>query len=111
MRAQVYNGADMTLLDKQSVKLEGIVDMKWSPTDNILAMYQQEVGNMPARVSVMQFPEKIELRQKNLFMVSNAAIYWHPQGKYLAVQVRCHSSLSVHLVFRSNLKMKFFNQN
>ena len=77
----------MTLLDNQSFKLESIQDMQWSPVDNIMCTYQSEIGNMPARVSLVSFPDRTELRQKNLFTVSAASIFWHPQGKYLAVQV------------------------
>jgi translation initiation factor 3 subunit B len=85
---QVYNGVDMTLLDKRAITLEGVQDVCWSPADNVLAVYQAEHGNLPARVALLALPERKELRQKNLFAVVSAKLYWHPQGTYLAVHVR-----------------------
>lgn len=78
----------MTLLDKKAVTLEGVQDICWSPADNVLAVFQQEHGNLPARVALLSLPDKRELRQKNLFAVAGAKLFWHPQGSYLAVHVR-----------------------
>ena len=36
----VYNGADMTLIDKKPLALDGVQDARWSPTENLLAVYQ-----------------------------------------------------------------------
>ena len=71
----VYELPDMTLLDKRSHKLEGVQDFAWSPAQPILCAYQTEQagGNLPARISLIAFPDKRELRQKNLFSVSGAA--------------------------------------
>jgi len=35
----------------------------------------------------MQIPSKDELRQKNLFSVSDCKMYWQSNGDYLAVKV------------------------
>lgn len=35
----------------------------------------------------MRLPDRTEVRQKNLFSVSDVKIFWHPQGDYLAVKV------------------------
>ncbi|BDA47339.1 Eukaryotic translation initiation factor 3 subunit B [Coccomyxa sp. Obi] len=85
----VYELPDMVLLDKKSLKLEGVQDFAWSPSQPVLCAYQTEQagGNLPARISLISFPEKRELRQKNLFSVSDVRLFWHPQGDYLAVQV------------------------
>ena len=68
----VYELPDMVLLDKKSLKLEGVQDFAWSPSQPVLCAYQTEQagGNLPARISLISFPEKRELRQKNLFSVS-----------------------------------------
>ncbi len=62
----------MVLLDKKSLKLEGIQDFEWSPAADILCAYQSEQagGNLPARISLIRLPDRTELRQKNLFSVS-----------------------------------------
>ncbi len=68
----VYEAPEMVLLDKKSLKLEGIQDFEWSPAADILCAYQSEQagGNLPARISLIRLPDRAELRQKNLFSVS-----------------------------------------
>lgn len=39
------------------------------------------------QVSLVQMPGKEELRQKNLFSVSDCKMYWQSNGEYLAVKV------------------------
>lgn len=36
----VYNGTDMTLLDKKPLALDGVQDARWSPSENLLSIYQ-----------------------------------------------------------------------
>ncbi|CAL9067771.1 eukaryotic translation initiation factor 3 subunit B-like [Musa acuminata AAA Group] len=85
----VYETETFTLIDKKSMKVENVVDFSWSPTDPILALFVPELGggNQPARVSLVQIPGKEELRQKNLFSVSDCKMYWQNNGEYLAVKV------------------------
>ncbi|XP_010276277.1 PREDICTED: eukaryotic translation initiation factor 3 subunit B-like [Nelumbo nucifera] len=85
----VYETETFTLIDKKSLKVENVLDFSWSPTDPILALFVPELGggNQPARVSLVQIPGKEELRQKNLFSVSDCKMYWQSNGDYLAVKV------------------------
>ncbi|KAK3130438.1 hypothetical protein QOZ80_6BG0493420 [Eleusine coracana subsp. coracana] len=85
----VYETDTFSLIDKKSLKIENVADFCWSPTDPIIALFVPEMGggNLPARVSLVQIPGKEELRQKNLFSVSDCKIYWQKNGEYLAVQV------------------------
>ncbi|GFP90453.1 eukaryotic translation initiation factor 3 subunit b [Phtheirospermum japonicum] len=85
----VYETETFTLIDKKSIKVENVIDFSWSPTDPILALFVPELGggNQPARVSLVQIPGKEELRQKNLFSVSDCKMYWQSNGDYLAVKV------------------------
>lgn len=62
-------------------------DFEFSPSDPILAAYTAEQNQMPARIALVKLPERTEVRQKNLFSVSDVRIFWHPQGDYLAVKV------------------------
>lgn len=87
----VYEAPGMGLVDKKSIKIEGVVDFEWcpmgerdkeedqkiaagksnkKPKENMLAYWTPEVANQPARVTLMQFPSRAILRQKNLFNVS-----------------------------------------
>lgn len=79
----------MELLGKKPLRLEGVVDFQWSPAAPIFAVYQPEQGggNQPARVSLWSVPEMQEIRQKNLFSVSEVRLFWHPQGEYMCVKV------------------------
>lgn len=38
---------------KKSLKIENVVDFCWSPTDPILAIFVPELGDHPARVSIV----------------------------------------------------------
>ena len=66
----VYQAPEMGLLDKRSIKLEGIQEFQWSPSEPLIAAYTTEQGNLPARVVLIKVPERTEVRQKNLFSVS-----------------------------------------
>ncbi|GER55854.1 eukaryotic translation initiation factor 3subunit B [Striga asiatica] len=85
----VFETETFTLIDKKSIKVENVTDFSWSPTDPILALFVPELcgGNQPARVSLVQIPSNEELRQKNLFSVSDCKLYWQSNGDYLAVKV------------------------
>ncbi|XP_023007597.1 eukaryotic translation initiation factor 3 subunit B-like isoform X1 [Cucurbita maxima] len=85
----VYETETFSLIDKKSLKVENVMDFCWSPTDPIIALFVPELGggNQPARVSLVQIPSKEELRQKNLFSVSDCKMYWQSNGDYLAVKV------------------------
>ncbi|KAL5698724.1 Eukaryotic translation initiation factor 3 subunit B [Ranunculus cassubicifolius] len=88
----VFETDTFSLIDKKSLKIENVLDFSWSPSDPILAVFVPEHGggNQPARVSLVQIPGKEELRQKNLFNVSECRMYWQSNGNYLAVEVeRC----------------------
>jgi uncharacterized protein with WD repeat len=44
------------LLEKKSVKIPGIRDFSWSPTDNVLAYWVAEDKDVPARVTLLEIP-------------------------------------------------------
>ncbi|KAH8096621.1 translation initiation factor eIF-3b [Cristinia sonorae] len=110
----VYELPSMGLVDKKSIKIEGVVDFEWcplgdkdrddeakaaagakgrKPRQNILTYWTPESSdqNQPARVTVMEFPSRQILRQKNLFSVTECKLYWQNQGDFLCVQVDRHT--------------------
>eukprot|EP00698_Gefionella_okellyi_P017430 TRINITY_DN5092_c0_g1_i1.p1 TRINITY_DN5092_c0_g1~~TRINITY_DN5092_c0_g1_i1.p1 ORF type:complete len:690 (+),score=178.25 TRINITY_DN5092_c0_g1_i1:41-2071(+) len=87
----VYAAPGMNLLDNKSIKLQGVRDFAWSPSDNLLAYWIPEVNESPARVTLLRIPEKVEVAKKNLFNVNDCAIYWHPNGTYLSVKADRHT--------------------
>ncbi|ORY26896.1 eukaryotic translation initiation factor eIF2A-domain-containing protein [Naematelia encephala] len=102
---QVYELPEMGLLDKKSVKLEGVQDFEWCPMSDkdwearkagkgkecMLAYWMPEATNQPARVNVMGIPSRNVLRSKNLFNVTDCKFYWQSQGDYLCVKVDRHA--------------------
>ncbi|CAI5715974.1 unnamed protein product [Hyaloperonospora brassicae] len=87
----IYELPSMKLLEKKSLRAEGVHDFFWSPTDPILAYWAPEDTNVPARVSLVELPSRREVRQKNLFNVSDCKLHWHPNGTFLCVKVTRHS--------------------
>mmetsp|Transcript_26880 Transcript_26880/g.43881 ORF Transcript_26880/g.43881 Transcript_26880/m.43881 type:complete len:667 (-) Transcript_26880:280-2280(-) len=87
----VYEAPSMRLLDGKVIKLDGLRDFSWSPTDNILAGWQPETINTPARVTLIDIPSKKEIRQKNLFNVTDIKLHWQNEGDFLCVKVDRHT--------------------
>jgi translation initiation factor 3 subunit B len=88
----VYESVSMKLIkDRQdkrsSVKVDGVRQFLWSPTDNIVSLWVPEHTNNPAKVVLMELPSRNELRQKNLFSVADLRMTWHDQGHFLCVKV------------------------
>ncbi|CAK5280263.1 unnamed protein product [Mycena citricolor] len=115
----VYELPSMGLEGKKSIKIEGVVDFEWCPSgdkdredaekdsqaaangagakvakkarENMLAYWTPEVANQPARVTLLGFPSRTILRQKNLFNVSECKLFWQNQGDFLCVKVDRHT--------------------
>lgn len=87
----VYEVPGMHLHGKKSLKIEGVLDFEWCPLgdkdkedvkvgeapgkskkarENMLAYWTPEMENQPARVTLIAFPSRTILRQKNLFNVT-----------------------------------------
>jgi len=80
-------------LDKQSIKIPGVKDFSWSPKQNIISYMvpERDSGNSPAKVVLVEIPSRKELRQKNLFNVTDCKLHWQSRGKYLAVKIDRHT--------------------
>jgi len=83
----VYHTPDMGLIDKKSIKVDGVKDFSWSPKQNFIAFWTPEIGNSPARVTVMEIPSRNIIRTKNLFSVNDCKFFWQSEGDYLMVKV------------------------
>nr|GEX52688.1 eukaryotic translation initiation factor 3 subunit B-like [Tanacetum cinerariifolium] len=85
----VYKTETFSLIDKKDIKVENVMDLCWSLTDPIFALYVPELngGNQPARVCLFQIPVKEELRQNSLFSDTDCKMDWQSNEKYLAVKV------------------------
>jgi translation initiation factor 3 subunit B len=111
----VYELPRMILLDKVSIKIEGVVDFEWAPADphrdgvktyeQLFCYWTPEIGSNPAKVGLMSIPSKEIVRTRNLFNVSDAKLHWQSHAAYLCVKVDRHSkskkSLATNLeIFR-----------
>ena len=111
----VYELPKMNLLDKTSIKIEGIRDFEWAPArpqregikakEQLLCYWTPEIGSNPAKVGLMSLPSKEIVRTRNLFNVTDARLEWQSQAAYVCVKVDRHSkskkSLATNLeIFR-----------
>ncbi|KAK5306691.1 Translation initiation factor 3 subunit b [Exophiala xenobiotica] len=111
----IYEAPRMNLLDKTSVKAEGIVDFEWAPAitqregvktyESLLCYWTPELGSNPAKVALMSIPSKEIVRTRNLFNVTDAKLHWQSDAKFICVKVDRHSkskkSLATNLeIFR-----------
>ncbi|KAK9729359.1 Translation initiation factor 3 subunit b [Basidiobolus ranarum] len=95
----IYEAPSMGLVDKKSMKVDGVVDFEWCPlvektkkdSQDMLSYWTPEIGNQPARVTLVNFPGRQIARTKNLFNVNECKMFWHPRGKYLCVKVDRHT--------------------
>ncbi|KAJ7504483.1 translation initiation factor eIF-3b [Mycena galericulata] len=98
----VYELPSMGLHGKKSLKVDGVIDFEWRPlvlhqvqngkaNENMLVYWTPEVVNQPARVTLIDFPGRNVLRQKNLFNVNKCTLHWQNQGDFLCVKVDRHT--------------------
>lgn len=87
----IYEVPTMDLLEKKSVKIAGLKDFAWSPTENIISYFVPEGNNKPATVVLLEIPSRKEKRQKNLFNVTDCKMHWQSSGDYLCVKVDRHT--------------------
>ncbi|KAI4260757.1 MAG: hypothetical protein LQ352_000149 [Teloschistes flavicans] len=100
----IYELPKMILLDKTSIKIEGIRDFEWAPAtpqregiksyEQLFCFWTPEIGSNPAKVGLMSVPSKEIVRTRNLFSVTDAKLHWQSQASYVCVKVDRHSSKS-----------------
>lgn len=101
----IYETPSFYLLDKKSIKVPGIKNFSWSPTDNIIAYWVAEETDVPAKVVLMEIPKKQEIRTKNLFNVADCNIHWQKSGDYLCVKVDRYTKCKKD---RKDVEVKYF---
>jgi len=83
----VYETPHMGLLDKKSIKVEGVRQIEWCPSQNILAYWVPEQKNVPAKVALIEVPSRKLIREKHLYSVDNVKMHWQSNGDYLCVKM------------------------
>ena len=74
------------------MKIKGLTDFAWSPTDDIISYWTPEHKDVPARVTVIELPSRKSLCIKNLFTVADCKMHWQKCGDYLCVKVDRYKS-------------------
>lgn len=97
----VYTLPSMGLLDKTTIKIEGVQDFDWAPStpkrdgvknyEQLFCYWTPEIGSNPAKVGLMSIPSKEVVRSLNLFSVSDAKLHWQSDSSYICVKVDRHS--------------------
>jgi translation initiation factor 3 subunit B len=97
----VYELPRMGLLDKTTIKLDGVMDFEWAPSssqrdgvktyEQLFCYWTPEIGSNPAKVGLMSIPSKQIVRTLNLFSVTDAKLHWQSEAAYLCVKVDRHS--------------------
>ena len=92
-------------------------DFHWSPSDNYIAYWTPEDKDTPARVTIMEMPNRKEIRVKNLFNVSDVSKGYFLSSFLLINLFFCFYlpnsfppfSVSVSSIFPSILYYQFFS--
>lgn len=97
----VYELPRMNLLDRTSIKIDGVMDFDWAPAtpqrdgvktyEQLICFWTPELGSNPAKVGLMSIPSKQIVRSLNLFSVSDVKLHWQSEAAYLCVKVDRHS--------------------
>lgn len=97
----VYELPRMNLLDKTTIKIDGVMDFEWAPArpqrdgvkkyEQLFCYWTPEIGSNPAKVGLMSIPSKEIVRTLNLFSVMDAKLHWQSDAAYLCVKVDRHS--------------------
>ena len=109
----IYETPGMGLVGKKSIKVEGVADFEWAPVserdkekdkskdkhgdkktrEEIISFWTPEIGNQPARVTLMSIPSKEIIRTKNLFSVANVceSVFSFPSMSVTKTLILLHS--------------------
>lgn len=91
----VYRTDTFALLEKKSIKIPNLADFDWSPSSDMVAYCVKEEKTVPARVVIMEMPNKTEIRSKNLVNVVEAKMFWQSMGDFLCVRVERYKKMNI----------------
>jgi len=83
----VYELPGMNLVNKKSMDVPGVREVMWSPSDNILSYWVPELGDVPARVGLVEFPSQKKLREMHIYSVEDICMHWQNAGDYLCIKI------------------------
>jgi len=83
----IYDTTDFRLIGNKSMKIDGLKDFAWSPTDNIISYWTPEDRDTPAHVNIIRVPEKVSISTRNVYHVAECKMHWQKSGDYLCVKI------------------------
>lgn len=84
---QVYQAPGMGLLNKKSIKVPGVKEIQWSPSQNLLSYWVPEHDNVPCVVALLEIPSRQLVREKHLYSIADIKMHWQPSGDHLCVKL------------------------
>lgn len=66
---------------EEIIKMEKIQDFCWSPNGNLISYWVAENAGVPAKIAVMEYPTRRELRAKNFFKLTSCSMNWSTNGE------------------------------
>jgi translation initiation factor 3 subunit B len=70
----------------RSLKYDNLTTFQWSPKDNIIALWTNEVNNSPARLLLVEIPSRELLASRTRTQVE-CKMHWQSEGDYLCLLV------------------------
>jgi translation initiation factor 3 subunit B len=97
----VYELPGMLLLNKTSIKIEGVQEFDWAPAtasregvktyEQLLCYWTPDSGSNPAKFCLMSLPSKEIVRMQTIFNVTDAKLHWQSDASYLCIKVDRHN--------------------
>jgi len=86
----IYESTTFKAIKGGGIKIQNIREFSWSPTDNVIACWIPENGNIPAKIQMIEVPSCKTVRAHNLFQVSECKLHWQSKGEFLCAKVDRH---------------------
>lgn len=89
----IYDTATMELVGGKALKISGIKEFAWSPSDNYLSYFVPEIKDKPAHTVLISVPNMTELRRTTLYNVKDGKLHWQPSGDHMCVRFERFSNV------------------
>ncbi|EDQ86753.1 uncharacterized protein MONBRDRAFT_38232 [Monosiga brevicollis MX1] len=93
----VYDTESFKKLDNRGIQITGLQEFAWSPRDNVIAYWQPEIAQRPARMGILDIPRKEDLTTRNMFSVVACHLVWQKSGEHVCVHVVRHNKKKTQL--------------
>ncbi|KAJ4458496.1 putative Eukaryotic translation initiation factor 3 subunit B [Paratrimastix pyriformis] len=85
-QAQTLHVYDVPAMNERVAKMDNLMEVTWSPSQNLMALWFCRKAEKPAVVKIVDPRDLSVLATKNIFDATKITLYWHEQGDYLCAQ-------------------------